>query len=149
MFTCWWWMLLAFVCISPFFFFFKIFLLDVEFLYWRYCLIVFWVTLFLICNLLSFFLCNRSFFFFWLLLRFFFVFVTDFKLFNYDMPWCSSFHLSCAWAFFSFLEFWIYSFFNHTWKTFAPISSEYFPVLPSLFFSSGISVTCTMYIQPL
>lgn len=88
-------------------------------------------------------------FFFWLLLRFFFVFMTDFKLFNYDMPWCGSFHLSCAWAFFSFLEFWVYSFFNHIWKFFATISSEYFPVLPPFFSSSGISVTYIMYIQPL
>ena len=50
----------------------------------------------------------------WLLLIFFF-FIIGIKQLDYDVPWCSCFHVSSAWGLLRFLDLWIGSF-HHIWK---------------------------------
>lgn len=129
-----WWILSAFPYLKKFhFWFWKIFSLEwnsrslfFSFSTSRCCSTVFQLAWFLIRNLM-FSICvplhsvlEAPFYDF--------LFITDFKQFDYDVHWCSFFCISCAWGSLSFLELEIYSF-NQVWKDF----SHYFL---NLFFQS-------------
>lgn len=71
-----------------------------------------------------------------------FNFITGFEQSDYDVPWCSFLHVSCAWRLWSFLDLWVIVFFKCE-KILAILSSSIFLSLP--FFSlSETPVTYTL-----
>ena len=70
----------------------------------------------------------------------FFLFITRFMPFDYDVSYCSFLHVSCAWSSFSFLDLWI--------CTIHQTSKVWVIVFSKIFWGSLLALGDPMYISP-